>query len=60
MFVARMIEMPLLLIPILLFSAALILYALPIILYVAPVFIVLVIISLTTDTVRHRAKVAAH
>lgn len=61
MFVARANVMQFILVLIvLLFSAALILYASPLILYIAPLIVIGVVISLLMDSVRHKAKTVRH
>ncbi len=45
---------------VLVFSIALILYALPIILYIAPLFVVGLVISFLTSSVRHPTKTVKH
>ena len=43
-----------------LFSAALFMYALPLILYIAPLFIIGIIISLVSDSWHRKSKPIAH
>ncbi len=45
---------------VMLFSAALFLYALPLFLYIAPLFIIGIVISLVSDSVRHKSKPVGH
>jgi len=50
----------LLVLVVLLFSAALVLYASPLILYVAPLIALGIVISLLNDAIRHRSKTVEH
>ena len=45
---------------VMLFSAALFIYALPLFLYIAPMVIVGILVSLASDTAHHKSKPVAH
>ena len=61
MLVARMVAMQTLLVLIVvLLSAALFVYALPLFLYIAPLFIVGIVLIFISDSVHHNSKPAGH